>query len=291
MPALRPLTALSLGVVLLCCCSDTGPLYASSNTTPETEGNTISGTVLNSVTHAPVGRALVYSPDNRFATLTDSAGHFEFKVPSSEAERRSGSLIPLAGPVASPAAETSRSIPLMARKPGFLFNENSAIVELSQRQKEVTIYLVPGGLIVGHVALADSGSSERVQVEIYRRQIRDGRAYWTSAGTFTTWSNGEFRFSELSPGTYKLFTHEWMDQDALAFNPRGRLYGYPPVYFPEANNFAEGSTIQLSAGITFEANLSLRKREYYPVEIGATNAPEGAPLAVAVSAGGQRGPG
>src|ERR1700675_1962078 len=33
--------------------------------------NTIHGLVVNSVTHDPVGHALVFSPDSRFATLTD----------------------------------------------------------------------------------------------------------------------------------------------------------------------------------------------------------------------------
>src|SRR5579864_7648116 len=43
--------------------------------------STVHGTVVNSVTHAPIARALVYSPDNRFAALTDGSGHFEFALP------------------------------------------------------------------------------------------------------------------------------------------------------------------------------------------------------------------
>jgi hypothetical protein len=43
--------------------------------------NIVHGTVVNAVTHEPVGRALVYSSDNRFATLTDGEGHFQFTVP------------------------------------------------------------------------------------------------------------------------------------------------------------------------------------------------------------------
>lgn len=291
MRGLPSFSALSLGVALLCCCGGVSPLLcAETGTTLETESETIRGTVLNSVTHAPVGRALVYSPDDRFATLTDSAGHFEFKVPLSQPERRSEGSIPLAGPMA-PAEGTSRPVFLMARKPGFLQNEKPSVAQLGPGQKEVTIYLVPGALIVGHVRVAGSDTSERVQVEIYRRQIQDGRARWASAGSFATFYDGVFRFSELSPGTYKLFTHELMDRDPLTFNPRGQLYGYPPVYFPGANNFGAGSTIQLSVGITFEADLSLRRREYYPVEISVTNAPEGAPVGVVVSAEGRGGPG
>jgi hypothetical protein len=295
MRCLRSFCALLLA--LLCCCGGADLLCAKSNAAPQKESETIRGTVLNSVTHEPVGRALVYSQDNRFATLTDSAGHFEFKVPSREPERRSERPELFAGPAATPLAEEiSRTTTFLeARKPGFLSSQNSypntPPTPASPGQKDVTIYLVPAALIAGRVTVADSDSPERIEVEIYRRQIQNGRARWISAGTFTTWSNGEFRFPELSPGAYKLFTRELMDRDPLTFNPRGQLYGYPPVYFPGANNFDAGSTIQLSAGATFEADLTPSRREYYPVELGIANAPEGAPLGVEVSAGSRGGPG
>jgi hypothetical protein len=55
---------------------------ASSQALPADEPpTTLSGTVVNSVTHAPISRALVYSADNRFAALTDGEGHFEFALP------------------------------------------------------------------------------------------------------------------------------------------------------------------------------------------------------------------
>ena len=38
----------------------------------------VTGVVINSVTHEPVARALVVSEGERFATLTDSSGRFEF---------------------------------------------------------------------------------------------------------------------------------------------------------------------------------------------------------------------
>src|SRR5689334_18031778 len=48
---------------------------------PDEQPSTVHGTVVNSVTHAPIARALVYSLDNRFAMLTDGSGHFEFALP------------------------------------------------------------------------------------------------------------------------------------------------------------------------------------------------------------------
>src|ERR1700690_543890 len=47
---------------------------------PSEDSSVIRGAVINSVTHETIGRALVSSPDHRFATLTDSEGRFEFAV-------------------------------------------------------------------------------------------------------------------------------------------------------------------------------------------------------------------
>src|SRR5882762_3288117 len=55
----------------------------------QAEGPTsVHGTVLNRLTHEPISRALVYSTDQQYATLTDDRGHFEFKFPPQEPEPR-----------------------------------------------------------------------------------------------------------------------------------------------------------------------------------------------------------
>ncbi len=43
--------------------------------------SSIRGSVVNGVTHEPIGRALVYTPDDRFARWTDSDGHFDIHFP------------------------------------------------------------------------------------------------------------------------------------------------------------------------------------------------------------------
>src|SRR5260370_9130798 len=86
------------------------------------------GTVVNSATHEPISRALVFSPDNRFATMTDNRGHFEFTLPRGECEMAAG----FAGSSDVRFLETSqlqhawvnRPTMLMARKTGFLSRNN-----------------------------------------------------------------------------------------------------------------------------------------------------------------------
>lgn len=128
--------------------------------------------------------------------------------------------------------------------------------------------------------------------EIYRRRVQNGRAHWVRAGGASTKSNGEFRFAELSAGTYKLLTRELMDRDPVTFDPRGQQYGYPPVYFPNATDFAAAQTIELAAGQIFQANISLVKHPYYPIKVALALVPTGvAGMQIVVSPQGHRSPG
>src|SRR5580700_11387932 len=280
------------------------PAHAQNTQTEEKPADGIRGIVINSVTHEPIGRALVYSPDNRFATMTNSEGRFEFKLVQPEAEEGKENK-PVPGDATtmtqcvggscttySSTGGQSRPTQLMARKPGFL-NDPNGIQNLSSEPagKELTISLTPEALVVGRVVLPSSEPSDEIQLEIYRRQVQDGRAHWIPAGSVSTRSNGEFRFAELSAGSYKLLTREQLDRDPLTFDPRGQQYGYPPVYFPNATDFAAAQTIQLTAGQIFQADISLVKHAYYRVKVAVANAPPRTALNVVVSVQGHRGPG
>jgi hypothetical protein len=237
------------------------------------ESDSLQGVVLNSVTHEPVARALVSSPDNRFATMTDGQGHFGFKFP-------------IAGNNAA-----KRPTALMARKPGYL-TEIALDMQLGAAVKQVTLSLAPEGLIVGHVSLPSSEGADRIQVQLFRREVEDGRAHWVPGAETATRSNGDYRFAELAAGTYKVMTLEQIDRD----HPPGtsgeeQLYGYAPVYFPGAKTFAGGETIALAAGQTFPADLSVTRQPYFSVRISVTNAPPNTGIGVNVSSTGSHGPG
>jgi hypothetical protein len=63
------------------------------------------------------------------------------------------------------------------------------------------------------------------------------------------------------------------------------------VYYPGVADFAAASTIQLTAGQTFQADLSLLRQPYYPVRIPVTNAEVNGGMPIVVSVHGHRGPG
>jgi hypothetical protein len=251
---------------------------AAGQLTPTEKGDSIHGTVVNSVTHAPIPRALVSSPDNRFATMTDDEGRFEFTFPEAAA-----------GADDQPNLNPNRPVALLARKPGFVRNAEFSAQDLAA--KEVSIELIPEALIVGKVTLPSSEPPDSIFLQIYRRQVVDGAARWVPAGGTQSRSDGEFRFADLPAGTYKVLTRELLDRDPLTFNPQGQLYGYPPAYSQNAPDFSSAGTIQVSAGMTGLANLTLVKQLYYRIHIPVANALPDTGLNISVNPVGRQGPG
>lgn len=279
------LATLLIGVFLFCCCAVIRS-SAQTNASATSHADTLRGTVVNSVTREPIGRALVFSPDNRFATMTDDRGQFEFNFPRSESGQAATAVSTFFGP--GPARESRlqyvgshRPANLKAGKPGFLFDDNGGQgVLVSADQQVVTITLNPEALVVGRILLPTADYLDRIQVELYRRELREGREHWDTAGTTRSRTDGSFRFAGLPAGAYKLVTRELLDRDPLTFDPRGQLFGYPPVYYSSAADFAAAEVIRLSAGTTFLANISPIRREYYRVKVGVANAPRGIQLQV-----------
>src|SRR2546429_348750 len=150
---LQSLGALALGTVFLCCSGAIYPLCAQTAGTPDQESDTLRGTVVNSLTHEPIGRALVYSPDNRYAAMTDGQGRFEFKFARAEREPNAGfAATSNVGPSPSYPRQygaTNRPSMLMARKTGFLpDHDGQQTFPLSETQQELTIPLAPEALII-----------------------------------------------------------------------------------------------------------------------------------------------
>jgi hypothetical protein len=238
---------------------------------------TVHGRVLNRVTKEPIARALVTMGDE-YATMTDDRGQFEMKLVQ-QAEQGLG-VGGLGGSRATGNERIGvmlRSGParvLQAKKPGFL-ESNRLGMERADKSSdlEATIYLAPEALIVGRVTLAGLDGDVRIRCELYRHQVREGKRTWEPVGTVTTWGSGEFRFSGLDAGTYRLITHEEMDRDSFVVGPGAPLFGYPPVYYQNTWDFSAASPIVVKAGETVPVNLNVTRRQYYPVRIPVRNAP------------------
>lgn len=229
----------------------------------------IYGSVVNSVTHAPIARALV-TYGNEFAALTDNDGHFQFSLPASDARS---------------------TLRVEARKPGFFDVANGSGEIEASSGAELIILLVPEAIIKGRVLLSSNDPASRATVQLYSRNTENGLFRWRPREIVQANSNGEFRFAELQAGSYKVLTHEFMDNDPIDSKPGGPMFGYPPLYFPNATDFPSGSVIQILAGETFQADLVLVRRAYYPVQIPIENPDLAGGLAINVLPQGHRSPG
>ena len=132
----------------------------------------VHGKVLNRVTNAPISRALVFSPDQRYAALTDDRGRFEFKfpppVPEPKEEQTGTPDVTVYRARRMRMIQNARPNFFYARKPGFLQNNSNPSDGLAgTNQSELVIYLDPESLIVGSVNLPGSEGDMRIRVELF----------------------------------------------------------------------------------------------------------------------------
>ena len=252
--------------------------------------NTVRGIVINQLTQAPIPRALVYSPDNRYATMTNGEGRFEFTLPKANANTDMGSIGSIGvsfGPMSSFRNDT---LILFARKPGFLDDPHDRRETPAVAGSDVTIALLPEGLIKGRVTLSTGEPATGVNLQLFSRMVLDGLPRWMPTAMARVSSAGEFRFADLRAGSFRLSTQELMDNDPLTTLPGGQRYGFPPVYFPGVSDFSSANSIEVAAGGTVQVDLSLNRQPYYDVKIPVVSSGD-INDGVSVWVRGQRGPG
>jgi len=278
------LASIAICLLWLVCVGATFAEQLESN--PET-AEVVRGTVVNRLTHDPVGRALVYSPDNRFATLTDSEGHFEFHVPKPESPGQDNSDVLV---FQRRRFNSGGPYQLRVRKPGFLDDPASMDVPVSPGVDN-TIFLDPEAIIQGRVSVSGTEPSNRITLQLFKREVHNGRSHWIGRLTARTNSSGEFRFAELGPAEYKLMTLEQLDNDPETVAPGRPRYGFPPSSFPGAPDFQSGTTIQLAIGQTLDASMTVARKPYFPVRIPVAGVEPESGMNVSVLAQGHLGPG
>ena len=201
----------------------------------------VSGEVVDSVTGQPIARALVQLGNQR-AVLTDHEGHFEFAaVPGDR-------FVPWA---TKPGYFSSM------RGGGFVETDGSAQSE----EKPVTLKLVPEAILYGTVDDESGQPLQGIPVQLKVFRTMNGRGLWTMRQQVATNAEGEFRFSDLEAGRYRLSTGFHMDglPDAKS------SVAYVPMHYPPATASQSEGAITLAPGDHIEARIDPPVEKLYPV--------------------------
>ncbi len=208
---------------------------------------TVSGTVVNSVTGEPIRRALV-SFGGQYSMLTDGDGHFEFRnLPQIQAF-------------------------ISVRKPGFFSQEEVAqgqppenlVVQAGQNPPPLVAKLIPEGIIFGHIE-SDGGPVEGIPVRVIASRIREGRKRWEPQGIVLTDEEGGFRIANLMPGSYYLSVGPTWDPAMTALGNPPRQRGYPELFYPGVPEIDAATPLEITPGEQVEADISAKLVPMYDI--------------------------
>jgi Carboxypeptidase regulatory-like domain len=207
----------------------------------------VRGTVIDSITHQPIARALVDS-HTQGAALTDNDGHFEFDLPAG-------------------------SVNFMVRRPGYEPHTNMLRghnVQVGPNIPDLTFTLTPEAFITGQVTLSTADPADGIRVVAYRRHIVNGRQQWTMQSMATTNSEGIFRIARLEAGDYLLYTESARGREG-SIQPGAKTFGYPPVYYPGTADTSSSAVLTLTTGQHAQADFTLTRQPYYSVTFTVTD--------------------
>src|SRR5271157_1330840 len=221
---------------------------ASASSSKSSGSFTLNGTVVNSVTGEPIGRALVrLSGVVQRTTFSDGEGRFQID--------------------GLPAG----SVDIGVQKPGYFSPQElnrstiNKLVTVGAETGPMVLKLTPQSAIYGRVTDADGQPIEQVPVRLTERSLQDGRQRWNPRGFTQSDEGGRFRFANLMPGTYYLAAGPGSDGVRILADDKEPKTGYPSLYYPGVPDLASASPILLGAGQQAEADFSMTAVPVYHI--------------------------
>ncbi|MGC4054800.1 MAG: carboxypeptidase-like regulatory domain-containing protein [Paludibaculum sp.] len=195
----------------------------------------IDGLVVNSLTSAPVRKAIVDLDQSggpiHLVAETDAAGQFQFTGLPAGVYR------------------------LSASRAGYLPRPTKLTVTLgsSGRTTASAIRLRPQGVISGRVLEEDGEPAPGAGVSVYRQVFRHGRRQWERLNAAALANeSGEYRVNNLTPGTYLLQAYNRRMQTNSHYGEPAEASRRPayfiPAYHPNSPTQQSATPVQVGVG-------------------------------------------
>jgi hypothetical protein len=243
-------------------------LPATAQDASAATGYRVRGTVVNAITGQPIARALVALAQDQ-AILTNSDGEFSFdNVPAGQY------FVSVNKPGFQDFGGMGRGMVMRIGRGGIPPRPQPPIrVQVGPDMPALTIRIAPLAMIVGHLTLSTADPADGIQVQVFVRQLQNGRPHWSIAGQARSRSDGSFRIANLQPGTYMVSTQASLDRPGSSVslpastpaNARLSIWGYPSLYYPGVTDIAAASTLTLGAGQQAEADIALVRQQFFSV--------------------------
>ena len=223
---------------------------AQTSETPQDEPTAVvHGQVLSTVDGMPIPHALVSLSQPQRSVLTDEQGRFEFTG------ARYGAVITAEKP------DLLCDAPISGPRP-------VCVVSLDEFSPElhVILRLTPQAVVTGRVVDQNGAPIPGLELKLIAAgtEVQRGRnvRHIGAAAQTQTNSDGTYRITRLTPGTYLLRTASTPESDD------GRAdHGYAATYFPGTTDFNSAKPIVLAGGEQCTANLTIPLIPFQPVTL------------------------
>ena len=222
---------------------------------PSGHPGTIEGTVVNSVTGAPIKKVIAAirspGPNGSYAATTDSAGHFQFV--NVDPGTYTFSLL---------AAQGYRQL-----QTDKAFSKPVTLAE-DQHVTGIRLQMVPLGVIAGKVIDDHGEPRAAVAITAFHYEYSTGTKILTAAGRVNTDDLGTYRLYDLPPGHYMVRAQLRQTRPPLPPNTQSNVpeTGFAGVFFPGVGELTQASSVEVLPGVeTAGADFRLDRIPLYHV--------------------------
>jgi hypothetical protein len=250
----------------LALCAGLALTLAHAQDLSDASGFTVAGTVLNAATGQPIARAEVILNNDR-AQLTGGDGSFSF-------DRVSAGTAALAihKPGYSGLGRPGGGFHRMGSNG--LIEGPPRLILVGPEMPSLTFRLTPLAALSGHLILSTADPADEIRIQVFRRDLENGRYRWTLADIEKTRSDGSWRAAGLPAGRYRVEASASIDGANDPENSDVPVWGFPALYYPGTTDVGSAGVLILKAGQQAQADMTLVRQRFFPVTIAVHGMPD-----------------